>query len=93
MKHIILIATVFTLAACGSVGNTVLSDATLQEKTATTLRTTPANLVISNRTATADSITFNATVGKKLHRCFVKTTGVTASEAVCSGVRSQLQTN
>ena len=87
MKQWMILATVLGLAACGSVGNTVLSDAKLQEKAAVVLRTQPENVMISNRASNIGSITFTATVRGKVHQCYVKTTGVTVSDAVCSGMR------
>ena len=69
MKKFMALAALLMLGACGTVGNAVISDASLQEKAAFALNTTPNKVKISNRRATMDSIKFVATKGGKSYQC------------------------
>lgn len=92
MKKIAIYSLVaVALSACGSIGNTFLSDATLQEKVAETLRTSPNNVVISERNPGSKHIAFNAEVNGKKHYCYVTTSGVNTSDAVCSEMKPRLK--
>lgn len=83
----VLLASVLT--ACGSVGNVIISDQSLQEKAAFALNTTADKVTISQRNAGLDNIRFVASVGKRHHQCYITTVaGVISSDAICSGAGS-----
>ncbi len=89
MKKLLLISSVFALAACGTVGNAVISDASLQEKAAFALDTTADKVKISNRRGDIDSVKFVATTRGRSHQCYITTVyGVISSDAICSGAGS-----
>ncbi|XXQ68436.1 hypothetical protein ACKLNO_00760 [Neisseriaceae bacterium B1] len=90
-KFIFISLTAIVLSACGSVGNTFLSDEKLQVKAAQTLRTSPSKVMITERNAGLDDIKFNATINGKTHYCYVTTTGVNASDAICSDMKPKLK--
>ncbi|OOH92396.1 hypothetical protein BMT54_00385 [Pasteurellaceae bacterium 15-036681] len=74
------------LAACGSIGNAIISDNSLQEKAAFALNTNPDKVKISQRRGGLDDIRFTATVGKNSYQCYITTVaGVISSDAICSG--------
>lgn len=93
MKKFMALTALLMLGACGTVGNVVISDASLQEKAAFALNTTPDKVKISNRRATLDSIKFVATKGGKSYQCYITTVaGVISSDALCSGAGSAKET-
>ncbi|KGQ39595.1 hypothetical protein [Gallibacterium genomosp. 1] len=76
---------ILVLSGCGMVGNTVISDASLQSKAAFALNTTADKVTISHRQAGLDDIRFTANIGKKQYQCYITTVaGVISSDAVCS---------
>lgn len=81
-----LIGTILLIGGCGAVGNTVISDSSLQQKAAFALNTTADKVTVSNRTSTIDSIRFNAQAGGKVYQCYITTVmGAISSDALCSG--------
>ena len=70
MKKIIAFVAVSSmLAACGTVGNSVISDKNLQQKSSIALNTNPENITISNRRSDGlDSVRFTATANGGLLR-------------------------
>ena len=68
MKKIIAFVAVSSmLAACGTVGNSVISDKNLQQKSSIALNTNPENITISNRRSDGlDSVRFTATANNRL---------------------------
>ncbi|WP_386689473.1 MULTISPECIES: hypothetical protein [unclassified Lonepinella] len=89
MKKLALLTFISLLTGCGTVGNVVISDQTLQEKAAFALNTTSDKVTISNRNGGIDDIRFVATVGKNSHQCYITTiAGVISSDALCSGAGS-----
>jgi len=77
------------LSGCGTLGNMVTQDQTLQRRAAFALNTTPDKVTISNREGDVDSIHFVATVGKESRQCYVASVaGAITSDAVCSGTNS-----
>lgn len=87
MKKIITsLAVCSLLAACGTVGNAVMSDSALQKKSAIALNAQPENISISNRRSEGfDTVRFTATANGKSHQCYVTTlAGTISSDAVCS---------
>lgn len=89
MKRFTLITLSCLLAACGTLGNKVISDQTLQEKAAFALDSTADQVTISNRKGDMNSVRFVATIGNKSHQCYVTTAaGVHVSDAICSGSNS-----
>lgn len=75
------------LAACGHVGNKVVSDDTLKEKAAFALSVDPSAVSISNRRADIDSIKFTATVRGHKHQCYITTVmGAISSDALCNNM-------
>ena len=85
-KIITFIAVSSILAACGSVGNSVISDKSLQKKSSIALNTNPENITISNRrTDGLDSVRFTAYANGRSHQCYITTVmGAISSDAVCS---------
>lgn len=93
-KILISLFVINLLSACGTIGNTVISDRTLQEKAAFALNTTAEKVTISQRSAGLDDIRFVATVGKRHHQCYITTVaGVISSDALCSGAGSAVKKN
>ena len=87
MKKIIAFVAVSSmLAACGTVGNSVISDKNLQQKSSIALNTNPENIRISNRRSDGlDSVRFTATANGRSHQCYITTVmGAISSDAVCS---------
>ncbi|WP_052121871.1 hypothetical protein [Gallibacterium anatis] len=77
---------IFILSGCGMVGNTVISDASLQSKAAFALNTTADKVTISNRQPGLDDIRFIASIGRKQYQCYITTVaGVISSDAICAG--------
>ncbi|MDP8033247.1 hypothetical protein QJU43_03040 [Pasteurella atlantica] len=92
MKKLGLLTAMTILTACGSIGNVIISDQTLQEKAAFALNTTSNKVKISQRNAGLDDIRFVASVGRKSYQCYITTVaGVVSSDAICSGSRSVKQ--
>ncbi|QIC72177.1 hypothetical protein [Acinetobacter indicus] len=89
----LLFASLFV--GCGTVGNMVIQDQTLEQKAAFALNTTSDKVAISNRQGSIDgTINFVATVGKKSHQCYITTVGgAISSQAVCSGSNSVKQSS
>ncbi|MDO4682316.1 MAG: hypothetical protein Q4B17_05945 [Lautropia sp.] len=86
MNKTLLIAAPLLLAACGTIGNKVISDDTLQERAAFALGTTADQITISNRRGDTNTVRFVATVGQQSHQCYVSTVGgIHVSDAICSG--------
>lgn len=91
MKKLYLLS-LLILTGCGTVGNVVISDQSLQEKAAFALNTTADKVQISQRTGGIDDVRFVATVGKKSHQCYITTVyGIHSSDAVCSGAGSAVK--
>lgn len=89
MKKFLMGACLLALTGCGTVGNAVISDASLQEKAAFALDTTADKVKISNRRGDIDSIKFVATTRGRSHQCYITTVaGVISSDAICSGAGS-----
>ena len=90
MKKVLLMTLCsVVLAACGTVGNVVISDESLKEKAAFALDTTADKVTISNRRGDIDSIKFVATTRGRSHQCYITTVaGVISSDAICSGAGS-----
>lgn len=89
MKKLFITLIPCLLTACGTIGNTVISDRSLQEKAAFALNTTAEKVKISQRTAGLDDIRFVASIGKRHHQCYITTVaGVISSDAICSGAGS-----
>jgi hypothetical protein len=90
MKLALTLAVVtLSLAGCGTIGNVVTQDQTLQRRAAFALNTTPEKVTITNREGDVDSIHFVATVGKDSYQCYVASVaGVQTSDAICSGSNS-----
>ena len=90
MKKVLLMTLCsVVLAACGTVGNVVISDDSLKEKAAFALDTTADKVTISNRRGDIDSIKFVATTRGRSHQCYITTmAGVLSSQAICSGAGS-----
>ncbi len=90
MKQVLaLLLSAGILAGCGTVGNAIISDASLQEKAAFALDTTANNVSISNRRGDIDSVKFVATTKGRSHQCYITTVaGVISSDAICSGAGS-----
>lgn len=93
LQRYLCLFSIIMLSACGSVGNAVLSNQHLQHKAAKALRVSSHQVTISERNAGLDDITFIATVRGKKHYCYVTTTGVRASDAVCSDMKPQIKVN
>lgn len=76
MKKLILLSilAVFTVG-CGTLGSTVMTDQDLAKKMARQLNTTPDQVTISDRSATANAIKYSATVGGKTFDCEIVLTG------------------
>ena len=76
MKKIIAFVAVSSmLAACGTVGNSVISDKNLQQKSSIALNTNPENITISNRRSDGlDSVRFTATANPVLFMRALKVT-------------------
>lgn len=89
----LLFASLFV--GCGTVGNMVIQDQTLEQKAAFALNTTSDKVTISSREGSIDgTINFLATVGKKSHQCYITTVGgAISSQAVCSGSNSVKQSS
>lgn len=86
MKYTLSLLAVFALSACGVVGNTTISDSTLQNKAAFALNVPTESVKISNRHGDIDSVKFVATTGGKSYSCYVTTVmGAISSDALCSG--------
>ena len=84
----LLAATFFV--GCGTVGNMVIQDKTLEQKAAFALNTTSDKVKISNRQGSIDgTVNFVATTGGKSHQCYITTVaGAVSSQAICSGSNS-----
>lgn len=89
MKKYLAFTSLLVLAACGTVGNAVISDESLKEKAAFALDTTADKVSISNRRGDLDSVKFVATTRNRSHQCYITTVGgVISSDAICSGAGS-----
>ncbi len=91
MKEALLISAMLALAGCGTVSNAVISDASLQEKAAFALNTTPDQVKITNRRGDMDSVRFVANIDDKSYQCYVAAYGT--SDALCSGSNSVKKDN
>ncbi|MDG6882161.1 Uncharacterised protein [Phocoenobacter uteri] len=92
MKKLALLTAISMLTACGTIGNTIISDQSLQDKAAFALNTTSDKVKISHRNGGIDDIRFVASVGRKSYQCYITTVaGVVSSDAICSGSRSVKQ--
>ena len=88
-KYVFFGISAIILAGCGTVGNVVISDSSLQKKAAFALDTTADKVTISNREGDIDSIKFVATTRGRSHQCYITTVGgVISSDAICSGAGS-----
>jgi len=87
----LLVATLF--AGCGTVGNMVIQDKTLEQKAAFALNTTSDKVKISNRQGAIDgTVNFVATTRGKSYQCYITTVGgAISSQAICSGSNSVKQ--
>ena len=74
------------LTSCSTVGNSVISDNSLKQKTAVALNSEPENITISNRRSDGlDSIRFTASANGRSHQCYITTLmGAISSDAICS---------
>ena len=77
-------------AGCGTLGNMVIQDNSLQQRAAFALNTTADQLTISNRQGSIDgAVNFVATTKGKSYQCYITTVGgVVNSQAICSGANS-----
>lgn len=83
MKKILLLSAVAVLSGCGTIDNAVRSDASIKDKAAFALGTTPDKIQISNRRSEIDSVKFNATTNGRVFQCYYTTAGISSS-ALCS---------
>lgn len=92
LKFLPLLAATF-FVGCGTVGNMVIQDKTLEQKAAFALNTTSDKVKISNRQGSIDgTVNFVATTGGKSHQCYITTVGgAVSSQAICSGSNSVKQ--
>ncbi|QER39598.1 hypothetical protein F2A31_07675 [Acinetobacter suaedae] len=86
---------VLLFTGCGTVGNMVIQDQTLEQKAAFALNTTSDKVKVSNRQGAIDgTINFVATTGGKSYQCYITTVGgAISSQAICSGSSSVKTTN
>lgn len=89
LKFLPLLAATF-FVGCGTVGNMVIQDKTLEQKAAFALNTTSDKVKITDRQGSVDgTINFVATTGGKSHQCYITTVGgAISSQAICSGSNS-----
>ena len=92
LKFLPLLAATF-FVGCGTVGNMVIQDKSLEQKAAFALNTTSDKVKITNRQGSIDgTINFVATTGGKSHQCYITTVGgAISSQAICSGSNSVKQ--
>lgn len=94
MKKFLLTSIMLALVGCGTIGNTVISDKTLQERAAFALDTTSDQVKITDRKGGLDRVWFVANVGDKSHLCYaLPVIGTGASDAICSGSNSVKRNN
>ena len=94
MKKFLLTSTMLALVGCGTIGNTVISDETLQGRAAFALDTTSDQVKITDRKGDVDRVWFVANVGDKSHLCYARPViGIGASDAICSGSNSVKKNN
>lgn len=86
----LLVISTLLLSGCGTVGNMIIQDTTLEQKAAFALNTTSDKVKISNRHGSVDgTINFVATTKGKSHQCYITTmAGAVSSQAICSGANS-----
>ena len=94
-RNVLLIASLLLLGGCGTIGNMVIHDASLEQKAAFALNTTADKVKISNRSGSVDgTINFVATTKGKSHQCYITTmAGAVSSQAICSGSNSVNSSN
>ena len=85
-----LFTSLLLLSGCGTIGNMVIQDSSLEQKAAFALNTTADKVKISNRSGSVDgTINFVATTKGKSHQCYITTVaGAVSSQAICSGSNS-----
>lgn len=86
MKKILVAAlTVSILGACSVVGNSVISDESLQNKAAEALGVNGNQVSISNRKPDGvTSVSFTANSGGHQYQCYITTAmGAVSSDAIC----------
>lgn len=94
MKKFLLTSTMLALVGCGTIGNTVISDETLQGRAAFALDTTSDQVKITDRKGDMDRVWFVANVGDKSYLCYAHpVVGIGASDAICSGSNSVKKNN